>query len=147
LFDHVWTVLCSRAVVDRATNNVSLQNVVEEITIRGVPKRGTAVSVHVELMSLWSRMGLNLAAKGKARMTLLSPSQEELTTFEGEVDLTNVERARTKLVYQSLPAHETGRYVFCVEAREEAEGEWRQVAIVPLKIAFASPEQQAKPTQ
>jgi hypothetical protein len=124
-----------------------LQNVVEEITIRGVPKRGTSVPVHVELMTLWSRTGLNLPAKGKARMTLLSPSQEELMAFESEIDLTKVERARTKLVYQSLPVHETGRYVFCVEAREEAGGEWRPVAIVPLKVAFVSPEQQTKPTQ
>jgi len=147
MFDHVWTVLCSRAVVDRETNNVSLQNVVEEITVRGgAPKRGTSVPVHVELMTLWSRTGM-MPAMGKARVTLLSPSQEELLTFEGEVDLTKVERARTRLVYQSLPVHETGRHVFCVEAREDDEGEWRQVAIVPLRVVFVGAEGQEKPAQ
>jgi hypothetical protein len=145
LFDHVWTVLCSRAVVDRETNNVSLQNVVEEITIRGTPQRGTSVSVHVELMTLWSRASPNLPATGKARVTLLSPSQEELLTFEGDIDLSTVERARTRLVYQSLPVYENGRYVFCVEAREEAAAAWRQVAIVPLKVTFVPPEQQNRP--
>ena len=146
LFDHVWTVLCSRAVVDRQTNNVSLQNVVEELTVRGTPKRGTPVSVHVELMTLWSRASPNLPATGEARVTLLSPSQEELLTFEGEIDLSKVERARTRLVYQSLPVHESGRYVFCVEAREKDASEWRQVAIVPLKVRFVPPEQQSQPS-
>ena len=145
MFDHVWTVLCSRAVVDRETNNVSLQNVVEEITIRGAPKPGASVPVHVELMTLWSRTGLNMPAKGRARVTLLSPAQAELLTFEGEVDLTKAERARSRLVYQSLPVHETGRHLFCVEAREEQEKEWRQVAIVPLKIVFRPPDQHRVP--
>jgi hypothetical protein len=141
MFDHVWTVLCSRAVVDRETNNVSLQNVVEEITIRGAPKPGAPVPVHLELMTLWSRTGPSVPAKGRARVTLLSPAQAELLTFEGDVDLTQAERARSRLVYQSLPVHGTGRHLFCVEARESEQDEWRQVAIVPLKVVFRPAEQ------
>jgi hypothetical protein len=79
-------------------------------------------------------------------VTLLSPAQAELLTFEGEVDLTQAERARSRLVYQSLPVHETGRYLFCVEAREGEQDEWRQVAIVPLKVVFRPvPPPQAGP--
>ena len=141
MYDHVWTVLCSHAVVDRETNNVSLQNVVEEITIRGAPKPGASVPVHVELMTLWSRRVVNMPVKGQLRVTLLSPAQAELLTFEGEVDLTQADRARSRLVYQSLPIHETGRHLFCVETREKEQDEWGQVAIVPLKVVFRPPDQ------
>jgi hypothetical protein len=35
MVEHIWTVLCSHAVVDKDTNNVSLHNVIEQVNVKG----------------------------------------------------------------------------------------------------------------
>lgn len=136
MIDHVWTVVCSRAVIDRESNNVSLQNIIEQINIKGEPIPDTAVAIQLEVVTLWARANTDGPSRGSTHLTLLSPSGKALGSFESEVDLSEYQRFRTRTHFQALPVTESGRYNFRVELQNEGESEWHQVAMVPVEIAF-----------
>lgn len=140
MIDHVWTVVCSRAVIDRDSNNVSIQNVLEQLTIKGKPESGVVVPIPLEAVTLWVRTDPDMPSRGRTRLTFLSPSGEALGEVESEIDLTEFERHRHRVHFQQLPVEESGRHVFRVELQHEGEDEWHQVAAIPLSIHFMLPD-------
>jgi hypothetical protein len=146
MIDHVWTVLCSRAVIDKNSNNVSIQNVIEQITIQGEPQPEQGIDIAFEVVSLWSRSDSDVPSHGQARLTFLSPSGRRTGLVEFELDLSEYERLRTRRVFQGLPVTEPGRHTWLMELRNEGEEGWQEVASVPLKIVFmpTESEEQAK---
>jgi len=140
MIEHVWTVLCSRAVIDRDSNNVSLQNVIEQITITGEPRSDAVIEIPLEVVTLWVRANSDRPSRGRTRLTYLSPSGAVLGSSESQVDLSEYKRLRTRHSLRRLPVPEAGRYTFRVELQNEGESEWHQVAAVPLSIIFVPPE-------
>ena len=53
MIHHVWTVLCSRALIDRDSNNISIHNVLEQLNIAAPPQPDLALNIHFEILSLW----------------------------------------------------------------------------------------------
>jgi hypothetical protein len=140
MIHHVWTVVCSRAVIDRDSNNVSLQNVVEQLTISREPGP-VAIPVSLDIMTLWARADPDVPTKGRARTTFLSPSGVVNDgPFEYDIDLSKHRRYRSRGHIQPLRVEEAGRHTFRVELQKEGETEWRQVASIPLEINFVIPE-------
>jgi hypothetical protein len=140
MIDHVWTVVCSRAVIDRESNNVSLQNIIEQITIGGEPMPDAMVPIPLEVMTLWVRANTDIPSRARTRLTFLSPSDTVLGSAESEVDLSEYERYRVRMHFQGLPVTEPGRYTFHMELQNEGESEWHQVAAIPLRIIFMPPD-------
>ncbi len=136
MIDHVWTVICSRAVIDRDSNNVSIQNVIEQLTIRDEPKPGMMVPILLEAVTLWVRAKPDIPGRARTRLTFLSPSGKAFGSIESEIDLSKFERYRSRVHFSGLPIEEPGRHVFCVELQKEGEDEWRQVAVIPLSVVF-----------
>jgi len=139
VIDHVWTVFCSRAVIDKRTNNVSIQNIIEQITIKGEPKSDAAIPIVCEVVTLWARADFDVPAQGRLRLAYLSPSGKVLNSMEREIDLSKSRRYRIQTIFQGLPVEEPGRYTFRVEL--ENEDEWHQVATIPLEVVFEPPEE------
>jgi hypothetical protein len=140
MIDHVWTVVCSRAVVDSESNNISLQDVIEQIEIHGEPIPNGVLPIVLDVATLWTRSSPDEPSSGHTRLTFLSPSGEALSTLEADLDLSKHERHRSRMRFQGLTLRESGRHYFRVELRGEDETEWHQVAAVPLEIAFKPPE-------
>ena len=140
MIDHAWTVVCSRAVVDRFTNNVSMQHVIEQFTIpEGAPPNTLMVSPF-QVISLWARSDFDIPACGRARLTLLSPSGKIIRENHWNIDMSSqYRRYRTRCEFPGLPADEPGRYVFRVDLQIEGDDDWHQVAAVPLQVTL-SPE-------
>lgn len=137
MIEHVWTVVCSKAVIDRETNNVSLQNVLEQLHIKGEPKSEGLVPMPFDVISLWSRSDDNEPYEGPMRMTFVSPSGKKLITTEGRINLLETERSRTVIHSQGIPIEEAGRFRFNIEHRLEGENEWHKVASIPLIVKFS----------
>ena len=55
MIDHVWTVLCSHAVIDRDSNSVSLLDVIEQLNIGDEPSPEGRIISSLDLMTLWAR--------------------------------------------------------------------------------------------
>ena len=145
MIDHIWTVVCSRAVIDRDSNSVSLENVIEQLNIRDKPRPEGQLPISLQIATLWARSDLNVSARGTGRMTLMAPSGQAFGPFEFDVDLSEARRHRTRGTFHELPLPEPGRYVFRIELRENSEEEWHQVAAIPLEVIFTAPE--AEPTE
>jgi len=140
MIDHVWTVVCSRAVIDRESNNVSLQNIIDQINIRGEPIPDSVVAVQVEVVTSWVRADFDVPSQATTRLTFLSPSGNVLGSFESDIDLSEYERFRARAKFEGLPMPEPGRYAFRMELKNIGGSEWHEVATIPLKIVFGSPE-------
>lgn len=146
MIDHVWTVLCSRSVIDQDSNNITLFEVLEQLTITGPPLvtgEVGVVPIACELVTLWSRTRDNQASRGYGRAVLLSPSETVIREQEYDIDLTVHARTRHRVRLHGLPIQEAGRYRFRVDVRDEGEREWRTVASVPLEVVLAPAETQA----
>ncbi|MEA3344807.1 MAG: hypothetical protein U9Q78_00935 [Chloroflexota bacterium] len=138
MIDHVWTVVCSRSVIDRDSNNVCLLNVLEQITVGGKPTAEDveAIPIEMEVVSLWARSDLDVPTGGAERLTLVSPSGEVLFSGESEIDLSAHRRFRNRARFRGLPIREEGRYVFRVESQADDEVGWHHAADIPLEVIF-----------
>jgi hypothetical protein len=135
---HVWSILCSQAIIDRETNNVSIWNAIEQITIAAEPKPRGVVPIRFDIATLCVRSDMDVPAKGNLRIILSTPSGEDVQLNEAPIDLINYERARNITQIQGLPANESGIYIIKIELKQDDE--WEQVAKIPVSIVFQPPE-------
>src|SRR5688572_16338973 len=98
MIQHIWSVLCQNALVDRNTNTISLIEVVEDLTLYGqAPPAGGQgiIPIQCSLVSTWERLPSDQPTRGTVRFRKLRPNGE----FEGDqeyaVDLTATPRSRT----------------------------------------------------
>lgn len=138
MIEHIWSILCSRSVIDSETNNVSIQNIIEQIVIKAEPTENGFLPIDIELITLWGREETDKAEEGIEKVTFVTPSGKSEVISETNIDLTKAERHRQRLKLQGLPISESGRYYFKVETKND-DGNWIQVSSIPLKIIFQSP--------
>lgn len=140
MIDHVWTVVCSRAVIDIDSKNVSIQNVLEQINVAAELSPDFVLGIPYEIVSFWVRSEAAMPAKGRSRIMLVEPGGNTVPVAEMPIDLAEVERARHRVYCQGLRLTAAGRYVFRVELLEDDQHEWRPVASVPLRVVFTAPK-------
>lgn len=137
MIEHIWSILCSRSVIDAETNNVSIQDVIEQIIISAKPMDNGFLPIQLELITLWGREA-NDAIKGVERVTFISPSGKTEVVSEAEIDLSKVERHRQRVRFPGLPISDSGKYYFKVEMKI-GTNEWKQVSAIPLQVVFQPP--------
>jgi hypothetical protein len=141
MIDHVWTVVCSRAVIDRSSNNVSLQTVLEQLIIEDTPDPDGGLLIELDVMTLWARRDFDIPARGHGRLIFLSPSGEgKIGPLEYDIDLSEYKRARRGTHVRGLPIGEPGRYTFRVDYKNLDGTRWRRVAAIPLEVIFEPPK-------
>jgi len=136
MIDHVWTVFCSRSVVDRETNNVSLHDVIEQFTIGDEPSPDGIIPGRADLMTLWARADLTVPAMGRGRFDYLSPSGRVLSSQEYEIDLSEYRRYRAVTRFHAISVPEAGRYAFRIALWDDDAAAWQTVAEVPVEVTF-----------
>jgi hypothetical protein len=153
MIDHIWTVVCSHVVTDKETNNVSLHNVVEQLTVEKIPqeikekaeKEGVdrfVIPYRISVITLWSRSDLGKGSIGYGQFTLMSPSGESLNEPKNfEINLVDNRRFRSKGNYPGIPVKEAGKYIFRVELRDTENSEWEIVAETPVEVQFKDTSQ------
>src|SRR3989338_1372313 len=139
MINHLWSIACSRTSVDRESNNISLFEVLEQLTLSGGPiqpgKKGV-VPILFEIVSLWTKEHENETIKGRGRTVLVAPSGAELPLLEFDIDLSNHQRLRTINRITGLPIGEEGKHYFRIDL--QADGQWVEQGSVPLQIVFKS---------
>jgi hypothetical protein len=136
MIDHIWSILCSNSIIDIETNNVSILNVIDQITVNAEPSPDGFLPMPFEVVTLWVRSEKDSPAQGMERLLLVSPSSETTVAAEAVIDLTKADRHRHRVKFSGIPAKEQGRHYFKVEVKESTDTEWRQVAAIPLMIMF-----------
>jgi len=131
---HIWTVVCANAVIDRYTNNVSLLNVLEQVTVQGNLAQAGLLPLSLDVLTLWSRETPGVPETASARLTFRSSQDDILATHESDIQLTQNERLRSRVSFQGLPLRGPGTYIFQVDLLNPATSEYRKVAEVPLVV-------------
>lgn len=148
MIDHVWTVVCSKSVVDQESNNITLMDVVEQINaaVAVPPEAGgeqpTVLPFNFEVVTLWSRADLETPITGRARVLLIAPSgQQHESMPEYEINLVDHKRFRGRIKAQGLPADTSGVVRFRVQLRIGDEEEWHDAANIPVQINLTVQQQ------
>jgi hypothetical protein len=146
MIDHVWTVICSRAIVDNATNVISLEGIIAELTFHGEPPpQDAALAVQLEVAMLWVRSDQNVGARGETRLSLIDPNDNVLGSVIQDINLGDKwQRFRNRFRISALPVRESGRHFFRTELRLEGVDEWTFIKDSPLDIVFSPPAPEAE---
>ena len=138
MVEHVWTVLCTKSTIDSESNNISLVEVLEQLSVGdpGGPKEGI-VPLPVELVTLWSRKNYDQPVAGRGRTSFVRPSGVIPESIqEHPIDLRVSKRLRHRQKFAGIPVREAGLHLFRVELFDEATAQWLLVASIPLEILF-----------
>ncbi len=141
MISHVWTVICSRSVIDEASKNISLMDIVEQVTIsaESAKQKETLLPMPFEVVTLWAKEAATGKSETEARLRLLSPEGKEIHHQIYRVDLHEHPRMRTRIRVPGLPFVGAGTYKFCVDLRRQDGETWREVAHIPLQIQIDAP--------
>ena len=144
MIEHVWTVVCSKSVIDSQSNVISLLEVLEQINITGPSVNlpaGTAgyIPISFDVVSLWTREDENHPCRGLARINLIEPSGEILSSLEHDVDLRTNKGLRNITRIQGLPFRKLGRHWLQVQIRLEGQNNWQDKIKIPLDILQIEP--------
>lgn len=140
---HIWTVICSKSVIDQDTNSISLLEVLEQLNISGpkLPKKKdkvVTIPLNFEVVTLWSRVSDDQPCRGNARIILFAPSGKKIKEFKHNVDLTTYKRFRNRVKIIGFPFPESGIYNFQIQIKEEKDSNWKEVANIPLQLELIS---------
>jgi hypothetical protein len=138
----LWALLCQSVVVDKTTNNVSLFNVIEEVSIPILSKSPTtmteipldAVPALFNFVILFARTDPEVAEVGRARIKTSGPGATSNTSQEFEVDLTQFRRSRSILRVPGLPVAAEGDMIFQIEGKDERSN-WGEQFRLPIRVA------------
>ena len=139
----VWAVLCQSSVIDRATNNVSLFNVVEEIDLVGplpLPSSGEVIAPFVfDLVILFARSDVDTPEKGRGRIRVVRLDETRSAPQEFEIDLTKFLRFRVVAKIPGLPLTGAGIYRFLVDCSVDSS-EGSIPFELPIRVTMSIPE-------
>ena len=149
----IWSVLCSRHILDKESNSVSLLDVLEEATIAtpaplpepSKANPATLVGFQGTLLSLWERSNPDSPETDHCRLILVGPNKQKLVQPEAEIGLVTHRRNRVALKIDMLPWMGFGRYEWHVQqaAKRTKRGKvqtWRRVATVPWYLKPGEPD-------
>lgn len=134
MIEHVWTVLCTRSSVDKETNNISIFEVIEQLTIKDNAGKPGLAPGPFEIVSLWSRTAADEPSRGEARLLFQTPGGRTSISQTHEIDLRQYRRLRSRHRIPAIPIDGPGLYTLVVEFRQLDQEEWVQVVKIPLEV-------------
>ena len=135
--DHIWSVLCYKGCLDSHSNQVSLLDVIEGISLRPIEpiiKANVHIPIHMNVVSLWTRSNYDTPETFETRLVLGVPDGSEISTKEIIADLQGHTRIRTFMSLETFPYRGPGLYKFIVQYRRTSNDPWKKVASIPLDV-------------
>jgi len=145
---HVFSALCSKSIIDRETNQLSLINVPEGIEIspiseseykdNTIPISGGGQYV-MELVCLWRRSDFSVSEKGHARLVVKSPSGEKVSEVDIPINLETSAQSRNIIKFPAFSFKGPGTYIYVLQQQKgtEKKPRWITVAEIPFGITFS----------
>lgn len=138
--ENIWSLLCTKAIVDERTKLVSLIETMDAIDVEGDlpavdPKTPVAIGpTSIYIASFWYRSDIDKPEKSKCRHTLVGPDGQRFEQQEVEVDLQNSTSSHIVVFVPALQYVGLGRYYVLVEKMDQGEGVWSTVRRLPLLL-------------
>ena len=138
----IWAIFSENAIVDRRSNNLSLIEVIEELTVPAPPPLEAAqpreqpqIPFDFFLSILFERTDLGTGEAGRYRVTMVGPNGIKSEPREHEIDLMDFSRSRSigRMGVSPLPLTVEGQYSFKIDVMS-AEADWQEGFELPLTI-------------
>ncbi|HWY80282.1 MAG TPA: hypothetical protein VNW29_08040 [Candidatus Sulfotelmatobacter sp.] len=141
MLKHIWTVLCRKSVIDSETNNISLNEVMEQIALDLKLKEQDAKNVKTinlplefEVVSMLFKETKKLT-KADLKVEFINPQNKIFNTIAQTFEMPEtMRRMRTRIRVLGLAVEESGDYIFRVSLKEEEDKTYKTVAEVPLEV-------------
>jgi len=138
--EHLWSLLCVSTSIDNQSNNISLYNIVEEVSVKKakyIDSKEILLPVNLNFVSLWKKLDDSVQENFEQKIILESPSGEELGGSTHSFSFKeNLKRMRVIVKIDGLKLVGGGEYLFKIGLRGEGEKDFKEFAIVPLGIKF-----------
>ena len=143
---HGWSILCSRSIVDSATNQVSLIDAVDQFEINtpeidemlqealSSGNQGLLIPAQLTLATWWYRAEKETPERASARLRMLNPGDQVVVEQPFAVPLETSSVHRTFFAVPALKFSGYGRYQFLIEQQLDTESGWLEVARLPLDV-------------
>jgi hypothetical protein len=139
MIKHIWTIVCSKASIDEQSHNASVFNVLEQINVlEEIRDPKPVLAFSFEVLTCWIRENSEIPCRGRQRLTLIDPQNEQLAHIELDINLAKTERARNRFQLNGLPLSIAGRYFFRTDFQEDGESDWQTVHEYPLTINIST---------
>ena len=146
---HVWSVLAQRVIQDRTSNQLSLIDLIDVISVKfdrpPDSEKQLAFQLNLQLVSSWMRSNPATPEQGTTRLSVVSPTgKRSVGSGELLIDLRTTPNARTIFRTGKLPYTGPGTYGFVVELRQGKS--WKRVASVPFEVEVTGEDASSEAT-
>lgn len=135
-----WVIVTERTIVEAVTGVVSLQSIVETITVPPPPpemlEKGSkaAVPFRFFLNHQWVRSDVNRGERLDGRVVFLGPDKKPYFSMPFAINLEATARARLITQTPGFPLLGEGEYAFLIQERRGKR--WRTVGRTQFEVRF-----------
>ena len=157
-----WAVLCTRAIIDRLNNQLSMIDAADVLWVAGPSienelatalkegHEGIRVPVKLTLVAWWYRSDYAVGESVNCRFSLIDPRGKTALTTPYSVDLTSGTGGRQFMAFENFPVTSFGLYRFVTEkevVRDGGQTVWEVVSNLPLDVRLRPSTEQAPPSE
>ena len=139
--ENIWSVLCSKAIVDERTKQISLIESTDALDIQATElpavdnKNPVSIGpIFLQLISFWYRSNIDKPETSKAKIIFTTPDGQEIKEAEIEVDLQNTFSRHLIVMIPAIKYLGLGMYHFVIEKMDEGTNAWIRTARLPLLL-------------
>jgi len=148
MIKHIWTILCRRSVIDSETNNLSIYDILEQLTIDIKIKKDRKdkvtkinVPIEYEVVSLWTKSPKATEFDGGIKLEIINSEEKIEKTFEQPLKLAkDKSRLRSRIRIKGFVVEKPGIYIFRISYRENNRDKYIKAADIPLEIILKKEE-------
>jgi len=135
---HLWSILCSKSIIDANTNSISIMDCLEELRIN-VPEDKKndklLLPIEYEIVSFWLNENNNKDNNFFLKIDLYDPNEKKLGEFVNLFTFPkDKKRLRTRIITKGLPFTKEGIYTFVVMLKEKRNKPYTEIISLPLDV-------------
>lgn len=142
--NHEWSILCSKSIIDKELNNLSLVNLIEQLSFDVEmkdgqvwnEKEGDIFPLEMVIVTRLRKISEpDVTSSGRVGIDLVDPDNNILSSFEQDFELgEGIENIRMRFGIAGLKLTKSGLYHFAVSTKEEGDDKYKKVYSLPLKV-------------
>lgn len=142
MINHIWSLLCRRSVIDSETNNLSVYDILEQLTVDIKIKKGNEnkaakinIPIEYEVISFWVKTPGIKEFKGGIKLEIINPEGKVEKTFEQPLEIPkDKRRLRSRIRISGFVADTAGNYIFRINYKESDKEQYKKAADIPLEV-------------
>lgn len=139
---HIWSVLCRESVINKDDNNISINGILEQLSVFLSPIKETGklpekfgIPMNYEIVSMWQRSKDVESAKAEIEYVFVDSENKDLFKSTQMIDIPKTSRRfRSRMKITGMPLAREGDYTFKVKIKEEGWDVFRLAAELPLEV-------------